>query len=339
MAFSVLTQKKMAVPTIEENNRKMANTNKITIIGAGTVGSTVAFALTLKSLASEILLIDIDKDRAMGEAMDIRQGTPFVGPVYVHDGSYEDAKDSDIVVLTSGVARKPGQSRLDLAQTNVNITKSIIPEITKAAPNALYVIVANPVDILTYQFIKYSGIPENHIFGTGTMLDTARFRARIAETYKVAQENVHGYVFGEHGDSSFVPWSLANIGSIPVDKYATAFEGGKLPSFNKGDVEDYIRKSGGIIIKAKKATNYAIGVTTAHLCEALTYDTDSVLTISTMLTGEYGINDVCLSIPAVIGRKGITGRLVAPLMPEEIESLKHSADCLKEVINQLDFTM
>ena len=311
--------------------------NKITIIGAGQVGSTIAYALTLKQLASEIVLIDIAKDRAMGEAMDIRQGTPFIGPISIHDGDYVDAKDSDIVILTSGVARKPGQSRLDLAQTNVNITKSIIPEITKVAPNALYVIVANPVDILTYQFVKTSGIPANHIFGTGTMLDTARFRARIAETYKVAQENVHGYVFGEHGDSSFVPWSLANIGSIPVDKYAKAFEGGKLPDFDKNDVEDYIRKSGGIIIAAKKCTNYAIGVTAAHLCEALNYETDSVLTVSTMLDGEYGIKDVCLSIPAVIGHNGITGRVVAPLTDAETASLQHSAQCLKDVIAQLTF--
>ena len=273
----------------------------------------------------------------MGEAMDIRQGTPFIGPIYVHDGDYADAKDSDIVVLTSGVARKPGQTRLDLAQTNVNIMKSIIPQITKVAPNALYVIVANPVDILTYQFVKTSGIPSNHIFGTGTMLDTARFRARIAETYKVAQENVHGYVFGEHGDSSFVPWSLANIGSIPVDKYAAAFEASKLPEFNHADVEDYIRKSGGVIIAAKKCTNYAIGVTTAHLCESLAYDTDSVLTITSMLDGEYGISDVCLSIPTVIGNRGITSRLIAPLLDSEIASLKHSAECLKDVIKQLDF--
>lgn len=311
--------------------------SKITIIGAGQVGSTIAFALTLKQLASEIVLIDVVKDKAMGEAMDIRQGTPFIGPVYVHDGDYADAKDSDIVVLTSGVARKPGQSRLDLAQTNVNITKSIIPEITKVAPNALYVIVANPVDILTYQFVKTSGIPANRIFGTGTMLDTARFRARIAETYKVAQENVHGYVFGEHGDSSFVPWSLANIGSIGVDQFAPSFTGAKLPDFNKDDVEDYIRKSGGIIIAAKRCTNYAIGVTTATLCEALTYDTDSVLTITSMLDGEYGIKDVCLSIPTVVGRNGIKGRVAAPLLDSEIASLKHSADCLKDVIKQLEF--
>ncbi len=312
--------------------------NKITIIGAGQVGSTIAFALTVKQLASEIVLIDIAKDRAMGEAMDIRQGTPFIGPVSIHEGDYEDAKDSDIVILTSGVARKPGQSRLDLTQTNVNITKSIIPEITKAAPNALYVIVANPVDILTYQFIKTSGIPENRIFGTGTMLDTARFRARIAETYKVAQENVHGYVFGEHGDSSFVPWSLANIGSIPVEKYASALKGAKdVPTFDKNDVEDYIRKSGGIIIAAKKCTNYAIGITTATLCEALNFSTNSLLTISTMMNGEYGISDVCLSTPTIVGGNGIQGHAVAPLTDSEIESLRHSADCLKDVIKQIQF--
>lgn len=311
--------------------------SKITIIGAGQVGSTIAFALTLKQLASEIVMIDIAKERAMGEAMDIRQGTPFVGPVYIHDGDYEDAKDSNIVVITSGVARKAGQSRLDLAQINVDITKTIIPQITKYAPNALYVIVSNPVDILTYQFVKTSGIPANRIFGTGTMLDTARFRARIAETYKVAQENIHGYVFGEHGDSSFVPWSLANISSIPVDHYASSYNGAKLPDFNKDDVEDYIRKSGGIIIAAKKCTNYAIGVTTATLCEALNYDVDSVLTISSMLDGEYGINDVCLSIPAVVGKDGIKGRIEVPLLDNEIAALQHSAECLKDVIKQLKF--
>lgn len=311
--------------------------NKITIIGAGQVGSTIAFALTVKQLASEIVLIDIAKERAMGEAMDIRQGTPFIGPVSIHEGDYSDAKDSDIVVLSSGVARKPGQSRLELAQTNVDITKTIIPQITKAAPNALYVIVANPVDILTYQFVKTSGIPGSRIFGTGTMLDTARFRARIAENYQVGQENVHGYVFGEHGDSSFIPWSLANIGSIPVEKYAESYEASKLSEFNKDDVEDYVRKSGGIIIAAKKFTNYAIGVTTATLCEALSFKTGTLLTLSTLLTGEYGISDVCLSIPSVVSSEGLKSKLVAPLTDGELASLKHSADCLKDVIKQINF--
>ena len=311
--------------------------NKITIIGAGQVGSTVAYSLSLKQLASEIVIIDISKEKAMGEAMDIRQGTPFVGPVSIRDGDYEDARDSDIVIFTSGVGRKPGQSRLDLTQTNVNITKSVIPLITKVAPNALYVIVANPVDILTYQFVKTSGIPANHIFGTGTMLDTARFRARIAETYKVGATNVHGYVFGEHGDSSFVPWSLANIGSIPVDNFAKSFTVGKLPEFDKNDVEDYIRKSGGIIINAKKFTNYGIAVTTANLVEALNYDTDSVLTITSMMNGEYGISDVCLSIPTLIGCNGIKGHIAAPLPEDEVAKLRHSADCLKDVIKQIEF--
>ena len=311
--------------------------NKITIIGAGQVGSTIAYALTLKQLASEIVLIDIAKDRAMGEAMDIRQGTPFIGPVYVHDGDYNDAKDSDIVIITSGVARKPGQSRLELAQTNVDILKSIIPEITKVAPNANYVLVANPVDILTYQFVKTSGIPANRVFGTGTLLDTARFRARIAETYKVGQENVHGYVFGEHGDSSFVPWSLANIGSVPVEKFASSLREIKGPTFDKDDVEDYIRKSGGIIIAAKKCTNYGIGVTTATLCEALNYENDSVMTISTYIDGEYGINDVCLSIPVLVNSKGVKSHIEAPLTDDEVAKLRHSAQCLKDVIAQLKF--
>lgn len=311
--------------------------NKITIIGAGQVGSTVAYALTLRQLASEIVIIDIIKEKAMGEAMDIRQATPFVGPISVRDGDYEDAKDSDIVIFTSGVGRKPGQSRLDLTQTNVDITKSVIPLITKACPNALYVIVANPVDILTYQFVKTSGIPANRIFGTGTLLDTARFRARIAETYKVGATNVHGYVFGEHGDSSFVPWSLANIGSIPVDNFAKSFTGPKLPDFDKNDVEDYIRKSGGIIISAKKFTNYGIAATTADLVEALNYHTDSVLTISSMMNGEYGISDVCLSIPTLVGCNGIKGHIAAPLTDDEVEKLRHSAECLKDVIKQVNF--
>ena len=170
--------------------------NKITIIGAGQVGSSVAYALCLKAVATEIVLIDIDEKRAKGEAMDIRQGTPYMAPVNIHAGTYEDAKNSDIVVITSGVGRKPGQSRLDLAQINVNIFKSIIPQITKAAPDAIYVLVANPVDVLTYQLAKSSNIPANHIIGTGTLLDTARLRTKIADEYGIGQTNLHAYVFG-----------------------------------------------------------------------------------------------------------------------------------------------
>ncbi|MGM9636157.1 MAG: L-lactate dehydrogenase, partial [Candidatus Avispirillum sp.] len=190
--------------------------NKISIIGTGSVGSTIAYTLAVMGLASEIVMIDINSEKALGEALDIRQGTPFCAPCSVYAGDYRDAEDSDIVILTSGVARKPGQTRLELAQINVNITKSIIPEITKYAPDASYIIVSNPVDILTYTFYKLSGIPENRIIGSGTILDTARLRSRLSEYYNISQSNVHAYVFGEHGDSSFVPWSLANISNVPI---------------------------------------------------------------------------------------------------------------------------
>ena len=195
---------------------------KVTIIGAGSVGSTIAYTMAVNGIATEIVMIDINEAKAMGEALDIRQGAPFCPPVSIYAGSYQDAQGSDVVILTSGIARKPGQSRLDLAQTNVNITKSIIPQIVKYAPDAIYIIVSNPVDILAYVFHKVSGLPESHIIGSGTILDTARLRARIAEYYNINQQNVHAYVFGEHGDSSFVPWSTATISTIPVDQYASS---------------------------------------------------------------------------------------------------------------------
>lgn len=303
--------------------------NKITIIGAGQVGSSIAYALALKGIATEIVLLDIDTKRAMGEAMDIRQGTPYMTPVNIHEGSYEDAKGSNIVIITSGVARKPGQTRLELAQTNVDIMKSIIPQITKACPEAIFVLVANPVDVLTYQFAKTSGIPSDRIIGTGTLLDTARLRTRLADDCGVAQPNVHAYVFGEHGDSSFVPWSLANIASIPVESFPVQVK--------KDEVETYVRKSGGIIIEAKRCTNYAIGVTTAELCEIIKRNRTCVTSVSTLLDGEYGIKDVALSILTKVGGNGILGRLEAPLTDTELASIRHSADCLKNVIGQLTF--
>ena len=172
---------------------------KVTIIGAGSVGSTIAYTMAVNGIATEVVMIDINESKSLGEALDIRQGVSFCPPISIYAGSYADAQDSDIVILTSGVARKPGQSRLELAQVNVNITKSIVPEITKYAPNAVYIIVSNPVDILTYVFTKVSGLPEKQIIGSGTILDTARLRARLAEYFSINQQNVHAYVFGEHG--------------------------------------------------------------------------------------------------------------------------------------------
>ena len=312
--------------------------NKITIIGAGKVGSTIAYTLSVMNLAKDIVMIDINHELALGEALDIRQGTPFSSNCSVYAGDYPDAANSNIVVITSGVARKPGQSRLELAQTNVNIMKSIMPQITKYAPDAMYIIVSNPVDVLTYQWCKRSGLPESHIIGSGTILDTARLKARLSEYYNISQSNVHAYVFGEHGDSSFVPWSLANISNIPVTEFRNKVEGdmSMAPELNTADVEQYIRKSGGRVIARKGATFYAVAVSVCHICKCLLDGMDTTLTVSTMMHGEYGIDDVCLSVLNTVGWEGVHSKLLAPLTEEETSLLQHSASVLKDVISNLD---
>ena len=311
--------------------------NKITVIGSGSVGSTIAYTLTVMGIASEIVMIDINQEKSLGEALDIRQGVPFCNPATVYAGSYVDAKDSDIVVITSGVARKPGQSRLDLAQTNVNVLKTISKEIVKYAPEATYIIVSNPVDVLTYVFHKISGIPEERIIGSGTILDTARLRARIAEYYDVNQKNVHAYVLGEHGDSAFVPWSIANISNVPIEDYREALLNSReYPEFDRDDVENYVRKSGARVIQRKGATYYAVSMSVCHICKSLLSGIDTTMTVSTMLHGEYGISDVCLSLLNIVGHEGAHSKVLLPLNEEEIKALHHSADCLKEIIDSIE---
>ncbi len=312
--------------------------NKISIIGTGSVGSTIAYTLTVMGLASEIVMIDINSEKALGEALDIRQGTPFCNACSVYAGDYRDAVDSDIVILTSGIARKPGQTRLELAQTNVNITKSIIPEITKYAPNAVYIIVSNPVDVLTYTFHKFSDIPESHIIGSGTILDTARLRARLSEYYDINQSNVHAYVFGEHGDSSFIPWSIANISNVPIKDCAKLITtpGIERPELDPEDVEQYVRKSGGRVIARKGATFYAVSVSVCHICKCLLGGLDTTMTVSTMMHGEYGIEDVCLSTLALVGNGGVRGKVNVPLTDDEVAKLHYSAETLKNVINSIE---
>ncbi len=312
--------------------------NKISIVGTGSVGSTIAYTLTVMGMASEIVMIDINSEKALGEALDIRQGTPFCGACSIYAGDYRDAVNSDIVILTSGIARKPGQTRLELAQTNVNITKTIIPEITKYAPNAIYIIVSNPVDILTYTFHKFSGLPESSIIGSGTILDTARLRARLSEYYNISQSNVHAYVFGEHGDSSFIPWSVANISNVPIgecNKLITT-PGINSPDLDFEEIEQYVRKSGGRVIARKGATFYAVSVSVCHICKCILSGIDTTMTVSTMMHGEYGIKDVCLSTLNMIGNNGVRGKVNVPLTDEEIVKLRRSAETLKDVISNLE---
>ena len=311
--------------------------NKVTIVGAGSVGSTIAYTLAVMGLANEIVMIDINSEKALGEALDIRQGTPFCTACSVYAGSYVDSKDSDVVVITSGVARKPGQSRLDLAQTNVDIIKSIIPNITRYAPKAYYVIVSNPVDILTYAFCKCSGLPQSQIIGSGTILDTSRLRTRLAEYFSINQRNVHAYVLGEHGDSAFVPWSLANVSNIPVaDFYNSVLtpEDDMIP-LDYDEVEQYVRKSGGQVIERKGATYYAVAVSVCHIVRCLLTGVDTTMTVSTMLNGEYGISDVCLSLLNIVGDQGAESKVLLPLNEKELQQLHHSANCLKEIIRSI----
>ncbi len=311
--------------------------SKITIIGSGNVGSTIAYTLTVAGISSETVIIDINGEKAMGEALDIRQGVPFVKPCTIYAGSYADAAGSDIVIITSGMGRKPGQSRLDLVQNNVGILKSVTGEIIKYAPNAKYVIVSNPVDILTYAFHKFSGLPEAQIIGSGTVLDTARLRTRISEYYAVNQHNVHAYVLGEHGDTAFVPWSLANISNIPIDQFESSIVSRKdYPDFDKAEIEEYVRKSGARVIQRKGATFYAVSLSVCHICKCLMGGMDTTLTVSTMLHGEYGIEDVCLSLLNVVGKEGAHNKLVLPLNDFEVAQLHKSADSLKEVIRAVN---
>lgn len=311
---------------------------KITIIGAGAVGSSIGYLLVAEGTASEVVFIDINKDKALGEAMDIYQATPFLNPAIVRAGDYEDAKGSDIVIITSGIARKPGQSRIDLAQTNVNIIKAIAPEITKVCPDSIYVIVANPVDVLTYTFHQVTNIPTNKIIGSGTSLDTARLRTRLSEIYKVSPMQVDADVLGEHGDTSFVPWSKVRIGGVNVDEYSSVVTNKDLAPtpYDKEEVTEYIRKSGGIIISRKGATYNGVAAAVAYICKCLYSGVDSVICLSVLLNGEYGISDVCISIPTIVGVGGIKSTLTPTLSEEETQKLIASADAMKEVIKQVN---
>lgn len=311
--------------------------NKITVIGTGNVGSTMAYTLTIMGLASEIVMIDVNEEKALGEALDIRQGVSFSSPASVYAGTYADAKDSDIVIITSGLARQPGQSRLDLAQANVDIIKEIADNIVPVAPDATYVIVSNPVDVLTYVFLKHTGLPQERVIGSGTVLDTARLRSRISEYYSINQKNVHAYVLGEHGDSSFVPWSIANISNVPIEKFKDAImTKEEYPEFVLSEVEEYMRKSGSRIIQRKGATFYAVSISVCHICKCILSGIDTTLTVSTMLNGEYGIDDVCLSLLNVVGDKGAHAKVMLPLNDEEIAALHNSARVLKDFIKGLN---
>ena len=307
---------------------------KISIIGAGNVGATIAYTFAVAGTCSDVVLIDINKEKAKGEAMDIRQGVSFSHNVEIWDGTYDDAADSDIIVVTLGLARKPGQTRLDLAQANVNIIKSVMPQLAKAAPDAIYVVVSNPVDIITYTILKCTDLSPKQVIGSGTALDTSRLRSSIADHVGLSPNSVHAYVFGEHGDSSFIPWSLTNIAGIPMEEYCKDQEHADI---DEDEIINEVRTAGAEVIKRKGATFYAIAMSVNKICDNILRDANNIMTVSTMMNGKYGINDVCLSLPAVIGANGIEKEVTPTLTDEEIEKLKASAAALRSVLDRLEF--
>lgn len=311
---------------------------KVSIIGAGNVGATIAYTLTVSGLAAEIALIDINKDKAKGEALDIFQGTTYSAPVNIYQGEYPDINGSDIVIVTFGMARRPGQTRIDLAQANVNIIKSAMPEITKYAPNAVYIVVSNPVDILTYTIAKVCGLPENKVIGTGTLLDSSRLRSELSARLKISPKNVHAYVFGEHGDTSMIPWSLTSIGGLDVKTYCRSVCK-EYRSFKVEDLEEIetqVRNSGARIINWKGATYYAIALTVKRICECVLGDSNSILPVSSLVHNRYGIDDVCISLPCIIGSEGIKGFVNPPLTDEELVLLQKSGKAMRDVLDSLE---
>ena len=311
--------------------------SKIGVIGAGAVGATVANDLMIQGVATEIVLVDINKKKAFGEALDIFQGAPFHSPAIVRSGDYSALAGCDIVVITCGMPRKPGMTRLDLAQVNVNILKQVAAEAVPHAPNAVWVIVSNPVDVLTYVFHKVSGVPENKIIGSGTILDTSRLQSELARRFCISPKNVHAHVYGEHGDSSFVPWSLAHIANNHIDVYKEKSPDRDRIRWNRDydEMEEFVKKSGAVVIENKGATFYAVAMSVCHICKCIFADAGTALSVSTMMHGEYGVEDVCLSVLTLVDRSGVRGKILNDLTEEEVAKLQTSAAKLRSVIDQV----
>jgi L-lactate dehydrogenase len=308
--------------------------NKVTVIGAGGVGATTAYSLLARDAASEVVLIDINVDKALGEALDIKQATPFLDNCDIYAGDYRDAEGSDFVIITCGVGRKPGQSRLELVNINVEIMRSISKEIVKYAPNAMYIIISNPVDILTYAFLKFTGLPKTQVIGTGTSLDTIRLRTRLSEIYGVNKRQVHANVLGEHGDSSFVAWSTATIAGVPLSEYDSSVvtKYNIDTEYTHDDVENYVKKSGGKIISRKGCTVYGVATAAMNIVKTVSGSAGSLMTISSLHEGEYGLTDVCLSSLSLVDHSGVKSIITQKLSDDEMRKLFNSAEVLKEII-------
>ena len=312
----------------------MVNDRKVAIIGAGFVGSSSAFALMQKGIFNELVLIDANKARAEGEAMDISHGLAYSNSMRIYAGEYEDISDAKIIIITAGAAQKVGETSLDLIKKNSKIMTSIINEIVRVKAEGLLLIVANPVDVLTQVALKVSGFGKERVFGSGTVLDTARLKYLLSEKLRVDTRNVHAVIMGEHGDSEFVAWSFANVSGMPIKKFL-CLRGYKDMEQLKEEIHAEVRDSAYKIIERKGATYYGIALSVTRICECIVKNQHSMLPISTLLEGEYGVSNVALSVPAILGSDGVEAVLELPLSSNEILELHHSSDTLEATFNEL----
>lgn len=310
------------------------NQRKVAMIGCGFVGAATAFGLMESGLFSEMVLIDADHERAEGEALDISHGLPFTRPMKIYAGEYDDIVDAAIIIITAGANQKPDETRLDLVQKNVGIFKSIIPEIARRQCPGILLVVSNPVDILTYTAWKLSGFPENRVLGSGTVLDTARLKYNLGEHLGVDSRGVHAFIIGEHGDSELAAWSSATVSGVPLNTFCEMRGHYNHDEATERIAED-VKNSAYEIIRKKKATYFGVAMAVRRICEAIIGDEKSILPVSNLMHGEFGIDDVTLSMPAIIGAKGVERLVPIPLDQEEQEKLSESASTLRKILDEV----
>lgn len=307
---------------------------RVAVVGLGNVGATFAYALLLSGLAAEIVLIDVNRSKAEGEAMDLSHTQPFTHPTRIWAGDYSDCAGAAVTVVTAGVAQRPGETRLDLIKRNAAIFGKIIPEIARQCPEGILLIATNPVDVLTYESLRLSRLPAHRVIGSGTILDTARFRQLLSEYFHVDPRSVHAQIIGEHGDSEVPVWSLANIAGMHLPEFAKA-SGAPYDEAKMEEIFKQTRDAAYAIIERKGATFYAVAAGLMRIVEAVLRDQHTILSVSSAITGAYGISDVCLSLPTIIGRNGVERVLRLELTPAEQAGLRNSAEVLKNTIRSL----
>ncbi len=310
--------------------------DKVSIIGAGYVGATTAYALMLGGVTSEIALIDINEKKLAGEVLDLNHGISFVPQVHLHAGTYEDCENSNIVIITAGVGQKPGETRIDLLKRNIDVFRQIIPKVVERNEDCIILVVTNPVDILTYAALKISGLPESQVIGSGTVLDSARFKYLLSKHCNVAPHDVHAYIIGEHGDTEVPAWSISNIAGIPIEEFCQRC-GRNCNQERKNRIFEEVKYSAYHIIEGKGATYYAVGLAVRRIVEAILRNENSVLPVSSLMKGYYGIEDVCLSLPSIVNDQGLARVLELPLTEEEVKGFRHSAETLKASLREIGF--